>query len=125
MNVRGIRSAWLAVLLVLVAGALGCGSRAPSPETFSPPRPLADTRPALVGATVESPVAVDVTVDVDQTGHADIATLQLGGAGAAANRARIVDWLRSSTFEPARRNGVPVRAPFKMVVESKVSVQRD
>jgi hypothetical protein len=125
MIVRVARSGCLAVLVVLVTGALGCGSRVPSPETFSPPRPLADTRPALVGATVESPVAVDVTVDVDQTGHADIATLQLGGAGADANRAKIIDWLRSSTFEPARRNGAPVRAPFKMVVESKMAVQRD
>jgi hypothetical protein len=115
----------LVAVLGIVAVALGCGSRVPSPETFSPPRPLSDTRPPLVGATVDSPIAVEVSVDVDQTGHADLTTLQLSGAAAAANRATIVEWLRSSGFEPARHNGVPVRAPFKMVIESKLSVQRE
>jgi hypothetical protein len=125
MIMRVARTARFIAMLGILAGPLGCGSRVPSPETFSPPRPLSDTRPALVGATVESPVAVDVTVDVDPAGHADLATLQLGGVWATANRASIVEWLRASGFEPARRNGVPVRAPFKMVVEGKVSVRQD
>jgi hypothetical protein len=94
------------------------------PDAMTPPRPQSESRPALVGATADNPVAVEALVDIDANGRADLSTLKVTGPGADGNREIIANWLRDAVFEPARKNGVPVRGQFRMSAEARVTVDR-
>jgi hypothetical protein len=96
-------------------------------EELTPPTPIGGLRggPALVGATPQQPVTLDVLVQIDTLGVADLSTLQLTGAGADANRQVVSDWLRNQRFEPARLNGYPVRGWFRVAAEAKASSVRE
>lgn len=100
-------------------------NRVIEPDAMTPPHPRSESRPALVGATADTPVVVEVLVDIDRNGRADLSTLKVIGSGADANRALIADWLRTAVFEPARKNGAPIRGQFRMSAEARVSVNRD
>jgi hypothetical protein len=95
-------------------------------EELTPPTPIGGMRggPPLVGATVQQPVNLDIMVQVDTTGRADLSTLQITGAGADANRQAVSDWLRTARFEPARLNGYLVRGWFRFAAEAKASSVR-
>jgi hypothetical protein len=71
-----------------------------------------------------SPVRVSIEVDIDEYGRADLKTLKLRGWGAVENSDAIARWLTAAQFRPGTRNGTPVRAPFQMSIEARVSVQR-
>jgi len=88
-------------------------------EALTPPRPISGGGPALVGATVQSPVALEIVVQIDTLGRADLSTLQLSGQGVEPNRQVVTNWLRTATFEPARLNGYPVRGWYHMLAEAK------
>lgn len=88
------------------------------PDRLSPPIPLGNTHPVLVAAFADTIYAVNVTVDVEANGKADLNTLTLSGSAAELNRKAITDWLRKTTFRPAKRNGVPERATFRMTAET-------
>jgi hypothetical protein len=93
-------------------------------EELTPPTPIGGLRggPALVGATAQQPVAIEIVVQVDTLGRADLSTLQLTGTGTTdANRQVVSDWLRNQRFEPARLNGYPVRGWFRVSAEAKAS----
>ena len=62
--------------------------------------------------------AAYITVDVDASGKALLNTLTLSGSAGEFNRAVIMDWLRKTTFRPAKRNDVPVRGTFRMTAEA-------
>jgi hypothetical protein len=94
-------------------------------ESLTPPRPLSGGGPALVGATRQTPVALEIIVQIDTLGKADISTLQITGDGVEANRPVIRDWLRRATFEPALLNGYPVRGWYRVLVEAKARGVRD
>jgi hypothetical protein len=124
MKNRFFRSACVLLLLAGGACAIESGTHSARPDVITPPRPLTIGRPALVGATVENRAQVEISVDVDARGRADLATLQVTGTSAAANRPIIEDWLRSLAFEPTRRNGAPVRGPFRLTAETTIAVGR-
>lgn len=92
-------------------------------DELTPPTPIGGmgNGPALVGATVQQPVKLDILVQVDTLGRADVSTLQITGPGADANRQIVADWLRTARFEPARLNGYLVRAWFRVAAEAKAS----
>jgi hypothetical protein len=96
-------------------------------EELTPPTPIGGLRggPTLVGATAQQPVSLDILVQVDSLGQADLSTLQLTGTGADANRQIVSDWLRTQRFEPALLNGYPVRGWFRVTAEAKASTVRD
>jgi hypothetical protein len=124
--VRGLLTA--AALLISAACAVRPGiNPTVEREELTPPTPIGGLRggPALVGATVQQPVALDILVQIDTLGGADLSTLQLTGTGADANRQVVSDWLRSQRFEPARLNGYPVRGWFRVSAEAKASTVRD
>jgi len=93
-------------------------------DELTPPRPIAAGGPSLIGATATNPVALDVLVQVDTLGRADLATLQVTGSGAEANRPIVADWLRTARFEPARVNGYLVKGWFRMLAEAKAARTR-
>ena len=78
-----------------------------------------------MGATAQAPVALDILVQVDTLGRADLSTLQVTGQGADANRQVVVDWLQTARFEPARLNGYVVRGWFRVSADAKASRGRD
>jgi hypothetical protein len=95
-------------------------------DELTPPTPIGGMGggPALVGATVQQPVNLDIMVQVDTMGRADLSTLQVTGTGADANRQAVADWLRTARFEPARLNGYLVRGWFRFAAEAKASSVR-
>ena len=94
-------------------------------EELTPPRPISGGGPALVGATPTNPVALDILVQVDTLGKADLATLQVTGSGVETNRPIVADWLRTAQFEPALINGYRVRGWFRMLAEAKAARARE
>jgi hypothetical protein len=93
-------------------------------EALTPPRPISGGGPALVGATPQAPISVEILVQIDTLGRADLSTLKLTGEGVEPNRGVISDWLRTARFEPARLNGYLVRGWFNVLAEARAAVTR-
>ena len=126
MNNCFARARFAVLCLVLSACAVrpGINPRVEQ-DALTPPRPIGGGGPALVGATAQAPVALDILVQVDTLGRADLSTLQVTGQGADANRQVVVDWLQTARFEPARLNGYVVRGWFRVSADAKASRGRD
>ncbi len=115
-----------AALLALSACSLHPGINPKvEPETLTPPRPITGGGPALIGATREAPVALEIVVQVDTLGKADLSTLQVTGQGVEPNRPIVADWLRGTIFEPARLNGYRVVGWYHLLAEAKARGARD
>jgi hypothetical protein len=128
MKSRLVRGVLTAAALLLAACAVHPGVN-PNVERdeLTPPTPIGGMGggPALVGATVQQPVNLDILVQVDTTGRADLSTLQVTGPGADANRAAVAEWLRTARFEPARLNGYLVRGWFRVAAEARATSVRE
>ena len=94
-------------------------------EALTPPQPIGGGGPALVGATPQQPVSLEIIVRVDTLGRADLSTLRLSGQGVEQNRQIVTDWLRLARFEPAKLNGYPVNGWFHFVAEAKAARLRE
>jgi hypothetical protein len=94
-------------------------------EALTPPTPIGGGGPALVGATPQQPVNLEITVRVDTLGRADLSTLTVTGPGADQNRSVVADWLRNARFEPARLNGYIVSGWYQAKAEARASSVRD
>jgi hypothetical protein len=95
-------------------------------EELQPPVPIGSGGgPALVGATPQRPVVLEILVQIDTLGRADLSTLQLTGQGVEANRPVVTDWLRTARFQPARLNGYLVKGWFHFAAEAKATGVRD
>ena len=88
------------------------------PDRLSPPIPLGNTKLVLAAPFADTIYAVSVKVDVEANGKADLNTLELSGSAGEYNRKVITEWLKKTVFRPAKRNGVPVRAEFRMSAEA-------
>lgn len=66
------------------------------------------------------PVRVTIEVMIDSTGNPEMATLRLSGYGAVENRDALTNWIQQATFQPAYRNGQPVRGLYRTVVQARV-----
>jgi hypothetical protein len=96
-----------------------------APEELTPPQPIGGGGPALVGATPQQPVSLDIVVRVDTLGRADLSTLRLSGQGVEQNRQIVIDWLRLARFEPAKLDGYPVNGWFHFIAEAKAARVRE
>ncbi len=96
---------------------LPSSSKPAEPERVSPPIPTGNSRLVLAAEYADTIYAATITVDVDAGGAALLSTLVLGGSAGEFNRKAITDWLRTTTFRPARRNRVPIRGTFRMTAE--------
>lgn len=115
----------LALALSLVALPAAATAQVPSssvrpavPDRVSPPIPLGNHKLELAAPFADTIYAVNVTVDVEANGKADLATLALSGSAGEYNRKAVTEWLKKTTFRPAKRNGVPIRATFRMSAEA-------
>ena len=126
MTSRFARGLVAATALLLCACAVRPGiNPAVEQDELTPPTPIeAGNGPALVGATPQQPVALEIVVQIDTLGRADLSTLSLSGQGVEQNRQVVTEWLRSARFEPARLNGYVVRGWFRVNVEAKSSSAR-
>jgi hypothetical protein len=88
------------------------------PDRISPPIPLGNTKLVLAAPFADTIYAVNVSVDVEANGKALLNTLELSGSAGEYNRKAITEWLQKTTFRPAKRNGVPIRATFRMSAEA-------
>jgi hypothetical protein len=120
---RSIRTFTLAAAFIALPGV--ASAQVPSssvrpalPDRMSPPIPLGNTKLVLAAPFADTIYAVNVTVDVEANGKADLNTLSLSGSAGEYNRKAITEWLRTTTFRPAKRNGVPMRATFRMSAEA-------
>jgi hypothetical protein len=115
-----------ALLVALCACSLRPGMHpAVEQEALTPPRPISGGGPSLVGATRDNPVALEIVVQIDTVGRAELSTLSMTGQGVEANRQIVTDWLRTATFEPARLNGYPVRGWYHVLAEAKARRARE
>jgi hypothetical protein len=89
-----------------------------APDRLSPPIPAGNTPLVLAAQYPDTIYAANITVDVDASGKALLNTLTLSGSAGEFNRQAIIDWLRKTTFRPAKRNGVPMRGTFRMTAEA-------
>jgi hypothetical protein len=125
MRMRSARGLLAAALLALSACSVNPGINPKvEPEALTPPRPVGGGGPALVGATLQAPISVEVLVQIDTLGRADLSTLKLSGQGVEPNRGVITDWLRTARFEPARLNGYLVRGWYNALVEARAAGAR-
>ena len=126
MHNRSAHARFAVLCLVLSACAVrpGINPRGEQ-DALTPPRPIGGGGPALVGATAQAPVALDILVQIDTLGRADLSTLQVTGQGADANRQVVTDWLQTARFEPARLNGYVVRGWFRLSADAKASRGQD
>ena len=126
MNNRSVRACLALLLLIVTACAVrpGINPRVEQ-DALTPPRPIGGGGPALVGATAQAPVALDIMVQVDTLGRADLSTLRLSGQGAEANRQIVTDWLPTARFEPARLNGYLVRGWFRVSADARATRGRE
>jgi hypothetical protein len=120
---RSIRNVTLAASLIALPGVAlaqvpSSSVRPAVPDRVSPPIPLGNSKLVLAAPFADTIYAVNVTVDVEANGKADLNTLALSGSAGEYNRKAITEWLRKTTFRPARRNGVPMRATFNMSAEA-------
>jgi hypothetical protein len=53
-----------------------------------------------------------------------MSSFKLVGNATSENRNALTDWMSRSVFEPAKLNGVPVRAEYKTSLKAKVEVRR-
>lgn len=126
MNVvlRSLQGAALAASCVLCPAAAvaqlpaSSPTRPAAPDRISPPIPLGNSRLILAAPFADTIYAVNVTVEVEANGKADLNTLQLDGSAGEFNRKAITAWLKATTFRPGKRNGVPERATFRMSAEA-------
>lgn len=126
MMLRFARGLVAASALLLSACSMNPGINPPvGAEELTPPQPIGGGGPALVGATVQQPVSLEIIVRVDTLGRADLSTLRLSGTGVEQNRQIVIDWLRTATFEPAKLNGYPVNGWFHFVAEAKAARARE
>ena len=126
MNNRSVRACLALILLFVSACAVrpGINPRVEQ-DALTPPRPIGGGGPALVGATAQAPVVLDIMVQVDTLGRADLSTLRLSGQGAEANRQIVTDWLQTARFEPARLNGYLVRGWFRVSADARATRGRE
>lgn len=126
MNNRSVRTCMAVLFLIVSACAVrpGINPRIEQ-DALTPPRPIGGGGPALVGATAQAPVALDILVQVDTLGRADLSTLQLSGQGVEANRQIVTDWLQTARFEPARLNGYLVRGWFRVTADARTARGRE
>jgi len=120
---RSIRHLALATLLVVLPGVafaqLPASSARPAlPDRVSPPVPLGNTQLVLAAPFADTIYAVNVSVEVEANGKADLNTLELSGSAGDYNRKAISEWLKKTTFRPGKRNGVPIRSTFRMSAEA-------
>lgn len=128
MTSRFARGLFTAAALLVSAACAHSGMNPPvEREELTPPTPIGGmgAGPALVGATPQQPIVLDILVQIDTLGIADLSTLQITGTGVDANRRVVSDWLRTARFEPARLDGYPVRGWFRVSAEAKASTVRD
>ena len=60
---------------------------------------------------------IDLEVMIDEKGMPDMSTFRATGPGSETNQEALRTWIGSQRFQPARRDGLTVRAPFKMVLQ--------
>ncbi|HET9011276.1 MAG TPA: hypothetical protein VFN38_05640 [Gemmatimonadaceae bacterium] len=126
MPLRLARGLLAATALLLSACAMNPGiNPRVEQEALTPPQPIGGGGPALVGATPQQPVSLEILVRIDTLGRADLSTLSLTGQGVEANRQVVADWLRSARFEPAKLNGYVVSGWFHFVAEAKAARLRE
>jgi hypothetical protein len=120
----------LTTLAVLGAAACASGGGAAGPRAgaVQAPQMISTTRaPELrvpAGAPGQNPVDVRIEVAVDVSGRADMSTLRVTGRGAAMNQTAIARWLEAARFEPARRDGQPVRGIFRTELAARTVTRR-
>jgi len=120
---RSLRRVALAATFMLLPGIAqaqvpSSSVRPALPDRVSPPIPLGNSRLVLAAPFADTIYAVNVTVEVEANGKADLKTLELGGSAGEYNRKAVTEWLKKTTFRPARRNGVPIRSTFRMSAET-------
>lgn len=126
MMLRFARGLLAASVLLLSACAVNPGiNPAVVPDELTPPQPIGGGGPALVGATLQQPVSLEIMVQIDTLGRADVSTLSLSGQGVEQNRQIVIDWLRTARFEPAKLNGYPVNGWFHFIADAKAARARD
>ena len=116
------------IVPVVCALSLACASASSSSSGYQAPRLASRTDVPILSTSTSSaasraPFRVEIQVEVDPNGRADVSTLKLTGPGALESRGALESWIATSTFQPARQNGVPVRGLFKMTIERRTTVQ--
>ncbi len=113
-----LAAVFAAIPTVAFAQVPSSSVRPATPDRVSPPIPLGNTHLVLAAPFADTIYAANITVDVEANGKADLNTLSLSGSAGEFNRKAITEWLRKTTFRPAKRNGVPIRATFRMSAEA-------
>lgn len=113
-----IAASFLALPGVALAQVPASSARPALADRVSPPIPLGNTKLVLAAPFADTIYAVNVTVDVEANGKPDLSTLDLSGSAGEFNRKAITEWLKKTSFRPAKRNGIPIRATFRMSAEA-------
>jgi hypothetical protein len=115
----------LATALLVFSVADGCASAGssvkPSDKTVPPQMMIRGQLPQMrfmrrSGAGMQT-YRIDIEVVIDSTGIPDMSTFKATGSEAHENRDVLYEWIRSSTYRPATRNGEPVSAIYHSRLE--------
>lgn len=82
--------------------------------------PMPQMRFSGAATTSAIPLRVDIQVVIDSTGAPDMSTFKTYGTAAMENREALYEWVQSSVFRPAFRNGQPVAAVYHTRLEFRI-----
>lgn len=106
----------LSLLGACASGGTGTGA-AGSRQT--PPRMIGRSPLELSG---EMDLTIQVSIRPD--GAPDLQTLRVTGKGSTTARDAVLRWIAGSSFQPARRDGIPVEGIFRTRLRTRVTTRR-
>ena len=111
---------------LFVAGCATVGSPGGDPDKVLPPKMASSGRmPPLrfaMSQATGAPIQIDIEVAIDSTGVPIMSTFKAFGPMANENKDALSEWIGSSRFRPAVRNGRPVEAVYHQ--QLKIRLQR-
>ena len=112
------RLMYVGAMVVCLVSTVGCASSSGSSSAQGTPKDVltpAKMKSAGGPAIMYMPVFHGtVEVPIDETGRPLTSEARFIGNVSSESRREITAWIERLSFEPATRNGVPVRGSFKM-----------
>ena len=100
-------------LSLFAAACATAGSTARDPGRIIPPQMVTRAPMPLLRFTSGPggvPLTADIQVVIGSTGAPDMSTFRATGSATVGNHDQLYEWVQSSTFKPALRDGQPVSA---------------
>jgi hypothetical protein len=115
-KLRSIASDWTAVIVIFVLACATAGTAASSAAHTVPPKIISRAPMPPLNFDYPRPgieLRADIEVQIDSTGTPDMSTFKAFGTAVTGNRDAFYQYVQTSTFEPALRDGHPISGIYR------------